>query len=127
MITPTFKVKFTDNTFFKGQTFKGDWNHVPSKTIDSLLYSIGSKKLFLKGYSEYNHLIENIAIIGSNNTAISKILIMARKDKVTDIFEINFKRQRVLKYETAYGQEYQNQILRGWHSGQLNKPSFQYV
>ena len=122
---PYFKVKFTDKTYYRGYSFKGDWNHMPSKPIESMIYNIGTKRIILRGYKEYNHAFETVTGLFSGKSAVSRILLMARKDKICDIFEINFKKSKLWKYEKNIGEEY-NVPVNGWHAGQFNNPSFFY-
>lgn len=116
---------FLEEGEFSGKSTDGSWNNIPDKNILRMEYSYTmTRKLILKGYKEYNHLVEKIAIIGSKQEVISKIIICGRTNVNTDVFTIDLKTRVITHKRVDIGQEYNGQILRGWKNGVLNDPGF---
>lgn len=121
-----FQVNFAENVLYLGDSFLGDWNHLPEKPIYSLRFSIGKTKLFLENYREYNHLIEKVSVKGGNEQVI-RIMIVGRKDDGSDMFEFNLLNGKVLKYNLDKGKEFGNQLIRGWTPGiKDGEPKYRY-
>jgi hypothetical protein len=81
----------------------------------------------LENYTQYNHLLENQAIVGGSHK-ICKVLVMARKAESTDIFCFDMKKKVFHRYVTEHGKEYNDMILTGWKDGLVNgKAVFHYV
>jgi len=125
-MNPQFRIIFSDKTVYEGNSLKGDWNHVPEKTIQSLRFSLDKFTLVLENYREYNHLIEKISIQG-NTEKVSRILILGRKDNSSDMFEFNLRNGKILRYDVNKYAEFGNQIIMGWTPGiKEGSPKFKY-
>lgn len=120
---PTFNITFNDNSCFLGESFNSDWLKVPELPIQRLIFSFGGLRLTLNGYEEYNHLIENIALMGKRNI-VSKILIIGRKHNDAYIFEFDLRNKKFQKNVLPIGQEYNNMILKGWKKGISTEPKY---
>lgn len=126
MIFPNFEIKFENSTIFKGDSLKNEWSKLPELPIVEVIFICGKIILKLNAYKEYNHLVERISFMGKGEK-ISKFLIMARKEKTTDIFEFNLQRNRVQRIEVPIGQEYNGQLLNGWKKGVDGKGKFEFL
>jgi len=119
-----FKLYFEDNTIFEGKSIpKSDWSKAPDKKIIGMEYTLGDQTRILEGYKQYNHLVENYAIIGGG-TGIRAVYLMGRTDNKTHIIIFDIQKKMILMKEVNYGEEYGKQILRGWKEGILNNPSY---
>jgi len=130
-MNPNFQVFFNDNTIFVGEVFKGEWNTVPGKPIEKLIYNIGNKKFFFEGFSEYNHIIlESTKFSRDQNPVHRKghILVMGRGNDVTQIIHLDLIRQKVKRTELPVYEEHRiveelgwknHLILLGWYKGIL--------
>jgi len=119
-----FKLYFEDGTSFMGQSIpKSDWSKAPEKKIIKMEYTLGNQTRVLQGYKQYNHLIENYAILGAG-VSIRAVYLMARRKTTTLIITFDIQNKRVFIRHVKYGNEYGKQILSGWKEGLLNNPNY---
>jgi|SRR3972149_5807686 len=115
-----FIIEYTDGTQFQGNPLESDWVKIDaSKSIKKLTYTFGNSGVILEGYSEYNHLLECVAL---GQKGITAILLMGRMEDKTEIIIFDLKRNQLYKKITTKYEEYGNQILNGWQKGELNNP-----
>lgn len=112
----SYEITFVDGKKFKGNSLDGSWKNVPNKPIKELLYFFGTKKLLLKGYKQYNHLVEKVNVLGKK-VAVSQILLIGRKEKESDLLIIDFTNKRIFKEVVEIGEEYQVPVTTGWRNG----------
>lgn len=122
-----YKITFEDNTVFtNNSTFDSRWNDMPDKNISEFIYELKKIKFKLKGYEEYNHLIEQINTF--NRTIYSKIILMGKKGLRIDCIIIDLKLGKIYKQIKQFGFEYNNKPSSGWKKGTSNTiPSIQYA
>lgn len=101
----SYQLTFVDGTIFKGNSLDGSWKTVPNKPIKEFLYFFGTKKILLKDYKSYNHLIEKVNILGKE-AAISMVLLIGRKETESDLIIIDFKNGKLFKEVVEMGNEY---------------------
>ena len=112
-----FILYYSDKTQFEGNTFpKSQWNDGLDKDIIKLEYIVGKKKFVFAGFDEYNHLVENVCMLGKGSK-ITKVMIMARTKKETRILTIDLTENKIYHNTTEMGAEYGNQVLKGWKKG----------
>lgn len=119
-----YKIFLTEGEF-SGKSTDGSWKKAPDVPIVKMeYYYTMTRKLVLQGYKEYNHLVEKMAIVGTNETILSKIFVMGRTETETHIFTIDLRSRRVSSSVVPIGQEYNGQVISGWKPGVLNNPGW---
>jgi len=119
-----FKLYFEDGTSFEGKSIpKSDWRIAPEKKIIKMEYTMGNQTKVLEGYKQYNHLVENCAVLGAG-VAIRAVLLMGRTEGQTTIITFDIQHKKVFIEHKEYGEEYGKQILAGWKDGILKEPSY---
>lgn len=126
MQLPVFELTFSDGEVFKGDSLKNDWLKVPEKLIKSFRFSWGGVTILLENYLQYNHFLQ-FELRENKTSILSKILIMARQDNVSEVIEYDLKTKRTSRNLVAVGQEYKGNILPGWREGVKGEvPHFKY-
>lgn len=118
-----YKIIFNDDTEFIGGEYNNSkWNEIPNKPIKKISYNLLNHTIIFEEYEAYNHLVEKIQFILNNNqTAISKIFLMAKKNNIvyTIIFDLFNKKIYQETYE--FGEEYYGKSTSGWKQGILSE------
>jgi len=115
-----FVVYYTDETKFEGNPLKAEWMKInQTKKINKLEYFFGGLYVAMEGYSEYNHLLEYVAM---GATGIEKIMLMGRTNEDTEVIVFDLKNKKFYKNFKSKYREYGNQILAGWQQGNLTTP-----
>jgi hypothetical protein len=127
MKAPKFHLVFTDNTQLEGDTFRNDWKNIPAnKNIKSFSFAWGGVAIFFENYRQYNHFVVYEAK-NEHTYVLSKILIMARLENVTDIITYDLKTKKAQKDTVAIGHEYKLALLPAWREGVKDAvPYFRY-
>lgn len=116
---------FLQEGIFTGKSIDGSWKTpLDTPILKMEYYYTMSRKLVLQGYKEYNHLVEKLAVIGTGQEVLSKIIICGRTNVNTDVFTIDLKTRLISHKQVEIGQEYNRQELRGWKIGLLDNPGW---
>lgn len=127
MKSPKFILTFADDTMIEGDTFRNDWKNLTiNKPIKSFSFAWGGVAIYFENYRQYNHFVVYEAK-DEHTYVLSKILIMARLENVTDIITYDLKTKRAKKDIVPIGQEYKLAILPAWREGIKDAiPYFRY-
>jgi hypothetical protein len=121
-----YTVTFEDNTKFKGGPITDTkWNDMPNKKIQSIVYKLNKgKRVVISGFDAYNQIIEKVKFANrASNERITKVILMARKDKETYQLIFNFRLNKIEQKKTMAGFEYMNKPVLGWKTGSASDNS----
>ena len=118
-----YNIVFEDGYIFDGGTPENsNWNCcMPNTPISELHYDYLNKKIILKGYEAYNHLVKYAYVISSQQQVITAIIIMAKKEGMVDRFIYDLIKNELIVDKLPYGQEYNNKPTSGWKVGVINE------
>lgn len=116
-----YKIIFNDNsTFVGGEPDNSKWNSMPNKPIKELHYDLLGKKIVLKNYEAYNHLIKSAFILSSQQQVIVAIIIMVKINTSVKKFIFDLIENKLFLDDVIFGMEYNNKPTSGWKVGLSN-------
>ncbi len=119
-----FKILYSDGTEVVGDAFKGDWKKLnDTKQIVKLEYVLGNSCIIMEGFKQYNHFKERV---GLQKSGYLKVILMGRTEGNSLLIIFDLIKNKIYKVEKPYGKEYGMQILDGWQTGQLTKPTVKF-
>ena len=116
-----YKITFEDNTvFYGGQPQNSKWNEIPDKKIIQIDYQLGNKRIIMKDYDGYNHIVKHAQIFNHGQCIYQIILMGKENDKVTKIV-FDIKKHTVVREYSVLGREINGALSTGWKKGVDNK------
>ena len=124
-----YKIIFEDNTEFIGGTLhNSNWNKITNIPIKKLEYYLLGKVIILENFELYNHLIERISIINTNQEIISKLILMGKKEETVITYTYDFIKKNGYFGSELFGREYLGKPTTGWKKGILHQnPTFKIL
>lgn len=114
-----YVLKSIDGKIFEGGNLQNSkWALIPNNFIISEIeYKFRGRKIFLKGYSAYNHIIVRAKAINSNYDSISEILLCAKKGEKVLRITFDLIKNKIKEDCIDFGKEYMNRPHMGWKRG----------
>jgi len=109
-----YKIRYSDDSeFMGGDQSDSKWNEMPNKPIASLQYSFADVNISMKGFEQYNHIIEHVVVlnndprkIGKKVHRVSKAILMGKwKNRVYEVI-FDFDKKNVYQQVEIFGKEY---------------------
>jgi len=83
-----YKITYFDNSTFKGGIPEDSkWNLI-NKPIKSLYYELYGKKIYLEGFTEYNHIVSFASFL-DQSVKLFKIELLVRHPNICYVFRWN--------------------------------------
>ena len=122
-----YKVYFIDNSvFYGGNIDKTKWNLIPKKPIKKIECTISGKTIVLENYESYNLFNEKGLFINRGFGAITKLVIMGKKDNNVIRVIYNFMKKKCAYDGKEFGKEWRGKSTIGWKEGLPNQKSMLY-
>lgn len=117
-----YKITFVDGTTFEGGEFyDSHWNDIDDKPIKNIDYRIQGHKIYISGYTEYNHVVERVFLPQYGIDRPHLIKLMVRKGDEVLIIAYNLINNRFRGDIKVYGKEYRGKPHTGWKLGFVTK------
>lgn len=116
-----YKIIFRDGeTYWGGNPENSNWGNIPNKPISELHYDYLGKKIYLKNYESYNHLIKHAFRIDNQKQFITEIIIMALEKNMVKRIIFDLINRKILVDNVPVNREYNNKPISGWKIGLYN-------
>jgi len=108
--------------FAGGEPNNSRWNEIPTKQITELNYNMFGKKITMRDFESYNHIVERAKMINKKFAdTITAVYLMGKYKSQVYVIKFDLIQNTIKDYISEFGHEYNGGTTTGWKEGLSTK------